>query len=156
MSKINLDNLEEIKKLDAQNMLGSLELLSKQVEQVWDTAQKIKVPADYKKVKNLVTLGMGGSALGSHIIKSVFVDTLKMPVEIVGGYHVPEYVGKDSLVLLSSYSGTTEEVLFSMKEAKARGAKLLAMTAGGELADWALANKIPSLIFTTENNPSNQ
>ncbi len=156
MSKINLDNLEQIKKLDKKNMLGSLEFLGKQVEQIWSTAQKIKVPASYKNVKNVVVLGMGGSALGPHIMKSVFFAELKVPVEIVGGYHVPGYVNKDSLVLLSSYSGTTEEVLFSMKEAKTRGAKLLTITAGGELADWSVANGVPSLIFTTENNPSGQ
>ena len=156
MSKINLDNLEQIKKLDKNNMLGSLELLGKQVEQIWETAKKIKVPSSYKNVKNVVVLGMGGSALGPHIMKSVFSAELTVPVEIVGGYHVPGYVNKDSLVLLSSYSGTTEEVLFSMKEAKARDAKLLTITAGGELAEWSEANNVPSLIFSTENNPSGQ
>lgn len=156
MSKINLDNLEQIKKLDIKNMLGSLEFLGKQVQQIWETARTVKMPKEYGQVKNVVVLGMGGSALGSHIMKSVFFGEFKVPVEIVGGYHVPAYVNEDSLVFLSSYSGTTEEVLFSMKEAKTRGAKLLAMTAGGELADWSGVNKVPSLIFTTENNPSNQ
>lgn len=156
MPKINLDNLEEIKKLDTKNMLGSLELLGKQVEQIWETAKKIKVPADYKNVKNVVVLGMGGSALGTHVMKSAFFDELKIPVELIGGYHVPDYVDENTLVLASSYSGTTEEVLFSMKEAKARGAKMLAISSGGELANWAVSNGIPSLVFTTENNPSGQ
>lgn len=150
---MNLDNLEQIKKLDSKNMLGSLELLGKQVEQVWNLAKKIKVPANYKSAKNLVILGMGGSTLGGHILKSVFFSELKVPVEIVNGYHVPAYVNKESLVLVISYSGTTEEALFSMKEAVAKKAKILVITSGGELVDWTANNTVPSLIFTTENNP---
>ena len=72
MSKINLDNLEQIKKLDSKNMLGSLELLGKQVEQIWETAKSVKIPTDYREVRNLVALGMGGSALCTHIMKSIY------------------------------------------------------------------------------------
>jgi len=152
MSNI-LNDIEAIKKLDTKNMLGSLQLLSAQVEEVWNCAKKIKIPASYKTVKNIVVLGMGGSALGAHIIKAVFFDELKMPLEIVGGYHVPAYVDKNSLVIVSSYSGTTEEVLFAMKEANKQKAKMIIIASGGDLAQVGQAQKIPSLIFSTNNNP---
>lgn len=113
-----LNNIDEIKKLDSKSMLGSLELLSAQVEEVFGSAKNLKIPANYKKVKNIVVLGMGGSTLGAHILKSVYFDKLKQPLEIVNGYHVPEYVNKDSLVVVSSYSGTTEEPVLAMKEAQ--------------------------------------
>ena len=150
-----LNNIEEIKKLDSKQMLGSLELLSAQVAEVWDCAQKIKVPANYKKVKNIVVLGMGGSTLGAHILQSVFLSELKAPLQIINGYHVPAYVDKNSLVIVSSYSGTTEEPLFAMKEAQKRQAKLAIISSGGDLAKLSAAMKIPGLIFTTNNNPCN-
>jgi glucose/mannose-6-phosphate isomerase len=153
MNKNILDNRIEIKKLDSRNMLGSLELLSRQVEQILDVSKKIKIPAMYKKVKNIVVLGMGGSTLAADVIKSLFFSELKLPFQIVNGYHVPAFVTKDSLVLVSSYSGTTEEPLKAMVEARVRKSKLLVITSGGELQKWAEVNKIPSLIFTTENNP---
>ncbi|MFA6424366.1 MAG: SIS domain-containing protein [Candidatus Magasanikbacteria bacterium] len=153
MSNSILNNIEEIKKLDSKNMLGSLQLLPKQVEEVWECAKKLKIPANYKRVKNIVVLGMGGSTLGAHIIKSVFFDELKAPLEIVNGYHIPAYVDKNSLVVVSSYSGTTEEPLFAMKEADKRKAKMAIITSDGDLAKIGLARKIPSLIFSTNNNP---
>ncbi|MFA6426970.1 MAG: SIS domain-containing protein [Candidatus Magasanikbacteria bacterium] len=152
MSNI-LDNLAEIKKLDSQNMLGSLQLLSKQALQVLQTASKLKISSNYKQAKNLVVLGMGGSAIGTHLVKTLFANELKLPVEICNDYNIPAFVNKDSLVVGSSYSGGTEETVAAFAEAKKKKAKLLVITAGGKLADFAKRNKVPALIFTTENNP---
>ena|SRR3989338_7406714 len=150
---MNLDNINEIRRLDSQNMLGSLQFLGKQIEQVLEQSKSIKVPSVYKKVSNIVVLGMGGSALGAHVIKTVFQGELAVPLEIVNGYHVPGFVNKNSLVVVSSYSGTTEEPLAAMQEAQKRKAKLLIITSGGMLRTVAKKNKIPALIFTTEKNP---
>lgn len=148
-----LDNKEKIAQLDSKNMLGSLELLQKQVESVWKEAANVKLPTSYKKVKNIVVLGMGGSALGSHVIQTLFRNALTIPLEISGHYHVPATVNKNSLVIVSSYSGTTEEVLQAGKEALKKKAKIIVLTAGGELAAWAAKNKLPALVFSTSHNP---
>lgn len=153
MSQDILDSVLAIKKLDSKNMLGSLELLDQQVEQILVQSKKITIPKSYKNIRNIVVLGMGGSTLGAHVIKSLFFSELKIPLEIVNGYHIPKFVNKDSLVMVSSYSGTTEEPLKAMREAVARKAKLLSITSGGELSSWSAANKIPILAFSTENNP---
>ncbi len=148
-----LDNLEKIKQLDSKNMRGSIESLGKQIESVWKEAAQVKLPASYKKVKNIVVLGMGGSALGSHVIQTLYKSKLKIALEIIGHYHVPATLTKDTLVIASSYSGTTEEVLNSAKEALKKKAKIIVLTSGGELAQWAKKNKIPALVFSTSNNP---
>ena len=152
---MNLDNLNEIKALDKQDMLGSLQLLNKQVEQVWKESEKLKVPSIYKKVQNVVVLGMGGSALGAHIIKNVFSKELKASVEIVNDYSVPAYINQKTLVVASSYSGSTEETVAGIVEAKKKKAKILVICAGGKLADFAKKNKLPALVFTTGFNPCN-
>ncbi len=148
-----LDSIPDIKKLDSQNMLGSLELLGEQVKQVAKLALKLKLPASYRKVDRLVILGMGGSTLGAHVIKTLFFSVLKLPVDIVNGYHVPAFVNQKTLVIASSYSGTTEEPLAALKEALNKKAKVVVITSGGSLAAQAKRYKIPALIFTTENNP---
>ena len=150
-----LDNILEIKKLDSGNMLGSLQLLGNQVEQIWNDAKKFKLPANYGKINNVVVLGMGGSALGAHVIKSVFAKELNVPVEIVNEYLLPKFVNNKSLVIASSYSGSTEESVFAVQEAKKRKAKIVVISAGGKLAELAKKNKWPALIFGTENNPCN-
>lgn len=153
MNKNILDNIAYITKKDSKQMLKSLELVGRQVEDVVQDAKKLTTPSSYKKFKNIVFLGMGGSTLGSHVIKALYFSTLKIPVEIVNGYHIPNFVDKDSLVVVSSYSGTTEEPLAAMKEAKNKKAKLMSISSGGELASWSKKNKIPVLIFDTKNNP---
>jgi glucose/mannose-6-phosphate isomerase len=148
-----LDDKEAIHQLDSKNMLGSIELLGSQVEEVLAQVKKVKPNFSYKKINNLVVLGMGGSALGAHLIKSVFLKSLKIPVEIVNGYEAPGFVNEKSLVIASSYSGSTEEVVYAVSDAKKKKAKLLVICSGGKLADFAKKNKIPALIFTTNNNP---
>lgn len=148
-----LDNKEKIRQLDSKNMLGSIELLGQQVEEVLAQAKKIKIPSTYKKVSSIVVLGMGGSALGAHVIKSVFFKNLAVPVEIINGYQTPSFISEKTLVIASSYSGSTEEVLSAAGEAKKKKAKILVICSGGKLGEWAQKNKIPSLIFSTHNNP---
>ncbi len=148
-----LDNLSTINKFDSLNMLGSLELLGKQIEQIAAQAKGIKTPQAYKSARNIVVAGMGGSSLGAHIIKSVFHDDLKIPTEVVNGYCIPGYVDSKTLVLVSSYSGNTEEAVAALREAKQKQAKIAIITSGGVLEEFARKNKIPALIFTTENNP---
>ena len=148
-----LDNIKKIKKLDSKNMLGSLESLSFQIEEVYEVAKKMKLSSDYKKINRILVMGMGGSALGAHIIKTFAFDFLKAPLEIINGYHLPAYADKNTLVICSSYSGSTEETLNAAEEAKNKKTKLLIICSGGKLGEFAKLNKIPALIFTPNNNP---
>ena len=142
--------------LDKKNMLGSLESLGGQMKEVSEQSGELKLPASHKKVKNVALLGMGGSAIGMHLIKSVFADELKVPIEIINDYKLPASVGKNTLAIASSYSGGTEETLEAVMEAKKRKAKIVVISAGGKLAELAKKYKWPALIFTTKNNPCNQ
>lgn len=153
MSISILDSVGEIKKLDSQNMLGSLQLLGEQVKQVWALGSNLKIPAAYRRVTKMVVLGMGGSTLGAHVLKSLFFKNLKLPVEIVNGYEVPGYVDNKTLVLVSSYSGTTEEPVAALQSALKKKGNVLIIASGGTLAAVAKKKKLPALVFSTENNP---
>lgn len=148
-----LDSLSTIKKIDSKNMLQSLQLLYRQVEEVSGIAKDLKVPVQYKKIDRIVVFGMGGSALGTHVIQSLYRKELKYPLEIINGYELPGYVNSKTLVILSSYSGTTEEVLFVAELARMKKAKIAVISAGGTLAEFAHKYRYPALVFTTENNP---
>lgn len=151
-----LDSREQIKAIDKSNLLGSVESLADQITDALNQAKDIAVPSDYKLAKNVVVSGMGGSALGSHIIKSLFKSELKVPFDVVSHYELPGYVNSDTLVLLSSYSGTTEETLASAEDAKKRGAKIMVITSGGPLAKMAGDNNWPLYLIKATYNPSNQ
>lgn len=156
MTLINMITPQLIKKLDKSNLLGSIELLGRQCEQTWKEIKKIKIPANYRRAENIVISGMGGSALGGHIIQSVFSGELKIPIEVVRDYTLPAYVGPKTLLILSSYSGNTEETLMAAKEGQKRKAKILGLATGGALATFLRRNNCPAYIFKPTYNPSNQ
>src|SRR3990167_7366723 len=97
-----LDDREALKKLDQGNTWGSVAALAKQCEHAWQDTQKIEVPADYQSAEAIIVFGMGGSALGAHIIQTLFSDRLKVPFFIVNDYHIPAWVNERTLVILSS------------------------------------------------------
>ena len=148
-----LNNLSKIKSLDSQNMLGSIEHLHKQVEQIVSESASLTFPDSYKNITSVVILGMGGSTLGAHVLKSLYAHELRVPVEIINGYRIPRYVSEKTLAIVSSYSGTTEEPVAAMKEAEERGAKIVVISSGGTLAEEAKKKNLPALIFSTINNP---
>lgn len=152
----NLDSPQEIKKLDSKNLVGSIEQLGKQCEQVFEEVSQIDFDEKLLSVQKVVVIGMGGSTLGTDIGRSAYFSDLKVPLEYVNGYHVPGYVDSKTLVILSSYSGTTEEVLAAYQEAKKTGAMILAIASGGDLAKFVESGEITGYIFEPKFNPSGQ
>ncbi len=99
---------------------------------------------------------MGGSTLGSDVIRSVFSGLLRTPFTIINGYHIPAQVDRRTLVILSSYSGTTEEVLSAAAEAKKRGALVTGLTRGAKLGAFLTRNKYPWYQIDGAANPAGQ
>jgi len=153
---MNINSFNEIKSLDTGFVSESIDSLPFQIEQVIQDAKNLKIPDDYKNITQVVVSGMGGSNLGAGIIKSAMSEYLKVPLSIIAGYNVPSHVNEHTLYISSSYSGTTEETLYTYKQAKKQGAKMLIITAGGNLGEIMEAENIPGFIINPTNNPSNQ
>lgn len=153
---MTLDDIDEIKKIDSLNMVGSIELVGKQIEQTWNEIEKITVPSIYKSVKNIVFSGMGGSSLGAYVFKYLYASSISVPFEVINDYNLPLYVDSNSLVIVGSYSGTTEETLSCYKQAKEKGARIIAIAAGGKLEEWAIEDKNPFYKIEPQFNPCNQ
>ncbi len=95
---------------------------------------------------------MGGSALGGRVIQYLERNSLKTPIVISTEYFLPEFVNKDSLVIISSYSGNTQETVSSFKDAIKRRAKIFVIATGGEIAKMAKEANIPGYIFDPRFN----
>lgn len=153
---MNLDSLADIQKIDTKNTLGSISSLADQMQQSWDEMKALTLPPEYAQATHIVVAGMGGSALGGRMLHSLFADGLRAPLEVVTGYHLPNYVGPNTLTIISSYSGTTEETVRNLDEAHSKGAKVFVLASGGQLAEKAKEYQIPSYIFDPKSNPSGQ
>ncbi len=127
--------------IDKQDMASVLRDFPTQIKEALTLSQGIKAPGNFDKI---LVCGMGGSAIGGDILKAYMMDK-KIPVYVNKDYDIPEFVDKNTLVFAVSYSGNTEETLSALTQAKNKGAKIVAITSGGQLSDVAdKVIKIPS------------
>ncbi|HJP67086.1 MAG TPA: bifunctional phosphoglucose/phosphomannose isomerase [Actinomycetota bacterium] len=89
------------------------------------------------RVRSIVVCGMGGSGIVGDVLRSLYVDRLSVPLAVVKGYGLPEYCGRDTLVVAASFSGHTEETLAAFAEALDRGCRVVTLSAGGTLRELA-------------------
>ena len=83
---------------------------------------------------NLVYVaGVGGSGIGGDFVSELIKDECKIPYLVGKSYSVPAYLNENSLAIISSYSGNTEETLESLKGIEATGAKIVIVSGGGKL-----------------------
>lgn len=152
----SLDNPDDIKAIDPENVLGSIIGLKDQLTHAWDDAQKVLVPESYKDINKVVMCGMGGSGLGARFIESVYGPNFKYPLVRVNDYHLPAWVDDQTLVFCTSYSGTTEETVQNLNEALDKNARILVIATGGTLREIAEKHHLPLYIINPTFNPSKQ
>jgi len=156
---MNINNIKQVEKLDAGFVAESILVLPGQLKDALRQAQNFKISAAYKKINRIVLAGMGGSNLGARIITSLFREELKVPLLIEAGYEIPGCVDKNTLFIISSYSGATEEPLSTYAAAKKRGAKIIGLSAesaNNKLAKMLAAGKDLCLTFDASINKSQQ
>ena len=164
----DLNNLGEIKNLDPKDVLGSTEMFVAQCRQIHEIIENAELP-EYNfsmitgettrdmHLSSVIFSGMGGSAYGGHVASSLFRNELPIPATVSSDYGLPAYVNCDSIVILTSYSGTTEETLSALDEAKNVNAEIIALTSGGKLSELTKPDdKVSQVVFDPKNNPSGQ
>ncbi len=128
-----------IKKLDREDALGVVASQPQQLEQKYAPVQL----GDLSGIQQIVVAGMGGSALAAEFVQNWLGDQLPLPLVIARDYALPGFVGHKTLVVVSSYSGNTEETLAALAVAEERGAKIAVCTSGGKLLAAAQAKGYP-------------
>jgi glucose/mannose-6-phosphate isomerase len=148
-----IESVERIRAGDPDDMLRRIKELPQQVRDAWAIGSQAAVPPAYGDVRNITVAGMGGSAIGGDLAAALLADELKVPMSVHRDYGAPSYVGRDSLVIASSYSGNTEETLSAFEECRKRGAKILVLTTGGKIADLARVSGFPVITFSYKAQP---
>ncbi len=121
------------------NMLDFIKKLPEEIEE----AIEFEVPRlDFTEIKNVVFAGMGGSAISGDLAR-LYLSDVPLPMESVRDYEFPAYVGENTLVFVSSYSGNTEESLSCYEEARNRGARVVAISSDGKLERMSADDGVP-------------
>jgi glucose/mannose-6-phosphate isomerase len=111
------------------------------------------LPARRRAAAQIVLCGLGGSAIGGDILRSYLAGELRIPFLVNRHYTLPGFVGPSSLVIISSYSGNTEETNSAHREALRRGAQLLCITSGGKTSALARSRRSPLITIPGGSPP---
>ena len=134
--------LDDVNVLAQRDPGGILKVANLEHEQANFTVDIYNKDNDRRPINNMVVAGMGGSALAALLVKSWLKSELAVPLDVIRSYDLPAYVNQNTLVIASSYSGDTEEVLSCIEQANMKGAQVAIIASGGQLIDKANANRI--------------
>lgn len=136
---IELDDLASIAELDSLDVLGSVESFPEQCHHAWTLGRQVEDLPEATGIESVAVLGMGGSGSAGDVVQAIVEPRLPVPFRVFKDYGpLPEWIGRNALVLAVSYSGNTEEVLDALDDAHERGARLVTMSSGGRLAEIAV------------------
>jgi len=130
-------NTEDIQRVDPSGMYALIRDFPRQVEEAIEIGLAASMPRLQKGIDNIVLCGLGGSAIAGDLLKSFLADELKVPFTVNRHYTVPAFVGRRTLVFVSSYSGNTEETIAAHRLAVKRKAKVVCISSNGTTAKLA-------------------
>lgn len=119
---------------------------SKQLSEAIAIGTNAKLNSAGAEIRNVLICGLGGSGIGGSIVTELVAGNTKVPINVSKGYFIPSYVNENTLVIISSYSGNTEETLQCMELALAKKAKITGITSGGKVLEMAKAKNFDCIV----------
>ncbi len=131
--------------LDPSGMTERVEGVAEQVRNALDGLETHPWDKLPRSPSMIVVGGLGGSAIAAELTRAALRDRLRQPLFAVRDYLWPGWVREGALLVLSSYSGNTEETLALAGASARTRAGRVALTSGGKLAEWCAREKVPWL-----------
>lgn len=130
-----------VERVDPSGMVADVLDQPAQLDDALWRAESARLPREDASI--LLVCGMGGSGVGAELAAAALGPRATRPLVANHGYGIPGWVGEDTVVLCASYSGDTEETLECFEAAGRAGARRIALTTGGRLAEAARAHDVP-------------
>lgn len=100
-----------------------------------------------------IVIGVGGSALPADVLNDAFSDSLRTPIMISRYYSLLSPIDDRTLIIVSSFSGNTEEALAAAENLPPDSNNVIMLTAGGRLATFAAERGYPLVRVPREREP---
>jgi len=94
-----------------------------------------KIKLVNKNISSVLIVGQGGSGIAGVISSDLLKHELEIPISINNGYDLPKWVNKSTLVIVSSYSGNTEETLNVLNKCLNSGFQPICIASGGKVLE---------------------
>ena len=120
---------------------------SSQLEQALNIGRGAKLTPSQHVISNVLICGLGGSGIGGTIVSELVAAESRIPINVSKTYFIPSYVNQHTLVIISSYSGNTEETIKTLELALEKNAKVVCVTSGGQIQDIANAKGLDMIII---------
>lgn len=124
-----------------------------QLKNAFSIAQKAELTPSSKNVDNVIICGIGGSGIGGKIVANIFEAGSRVPIATCNEYDLPGFAGENTLIIASSYSGNTEEVLSMIGQAREKGCEIACITSGGKLGELAVNEGLNCITVPGGNPP---
>lgn len=108
-----------------------------QLQEAMKIGQNYTFQNPKKTFNHIILTGLGGSGIGGSVAQNYVADKMSIPFIVNKDYALPKYVGEHSLVIVSSYSGNTEETVAAMQQALKAKATVVCVTSGGKIGSLA-------------------
>jgi glucose/mannose-6-phosphate isomerase len=127
---------------DPQNQFQVLKETYLQIESAWNNSFDVKKFKN-KRFRKIIVSGLGGSAISGDLMQNFLRDELSVPLFVNRNYNLPKFADKDTLLIISSYSGETEETISVFEEGIKRKCPIVCVSSGGKVEGIASKKKIP-------------
>jgi glucose/mannose-6-phosphate isomerase len=129
----------EIRKYDKKDMLSLLKNFHFHCKEGYN----LNIPEINKDFNKIVFTGMGGSAIAGDVLKTLFNQFSKIPIFTVRDYTLPEFVDSQTLIIVESYSGNTEETISTYKSGREKNGIILSISSNGEIEKLSINDNTP-------------
>lgn len=134
--------LQGIKNIDKSDMLAELLDFPQHCIAAKQVVEESQILFSKRNFKNVFFSGMGGSSIGMGLVRDYLYFESKIPIFVSTQHNIPAWIDKDTLVVISSYSGMTQEMLSVYKQVINRQANIVIISSGGRLKDLAQKQKL--------------
>ncbi len=124
------------------SMFEMIKSFPAQLEEALIVASQSKINQSSQSFNKIFISGMGGSGIGAEFVSSFIKTQCSLPVLVSKSYSIPAFVDKHTLVLVSSYSGNTEETISCLQQVLQTDAKIICITSGGEILKLAKQHQL--------------
>ena len=139
--------------MSAEELLEAVRHLPDQVRDIAVVASDVGELPDVSQVTQVVSFGVGGGRVAGDIIEAISELRGSVPIIATGG-RCPSWVSDSSLAIAISRSGDEAATVAATREAHEAGAKLIAVTSGGVLAELCAEWGAPVVPIEKDAGPS--
>ncbi|MCH8904192.1 MAG: bifunctional phosphoglucose/phosphomannose isomerase, partial [Bacteroidetes bacterium] len=114
-----------------------------QLKEALQIGREAKLSSATQEIKQVLISGLGGSGIGGDLTRQFSQNNATLPIASNKDYLLPNYVNEHTLLIISSYSGNTEETISAFEEAMKRGLDIFIISVGGKLLNLATEYSLP-------------